>query len=80
MYIELELKRKSLNVEIDNIKVIAVSNIETYDGDYTFTSTFTPQTYRTRNKTMTNNITINTIPVHTVANITGGNTVTIGDA
>lgn len=80
MRLDLELKQKSITVDIANVKVIATQTGETYDGDYEFTSTFTRQTYHTRDKVMTNNININIIPVYSVGNTSGGYTVTIGDA
>lgn len=49
-----------------------------YDGDYAVTPHFYEQKLKTKNKLMTNNVTIEIIPAHEVTNLAGGLTVTIG--
>lgn len=48
-----------------------------YEGEYTITPSVKEQTMQTKNKTMTNDVTIKAIPYAEVTNNSGGSTVTI---
>lgn len=49
-----------------------------YDGPYEVTPRFHEQTLKTKNKLMTDDVTVEVIPAHEVTNPAGGLTVTIG--
>ena len=49
-----------------------------YDGPYEVTPRFHEQTLKTKNKLMTDDVTVEVIPAHEVSNPAGGLTVTIG--
>ena len=49
-----------------------------FDGPYEVTPRFHKQTLETKNKTMTDDVTVETIPVYRTINPSGGNTVSIG--
>lgn len=49
-----------------------------YDGPYEVTPRFHEQTLKTKNKLMTDDVTVEIIPAHEVTNPAGGLTVTIG--
>lgn len=51
---------------------------EKYDGSYELIPDFEEHRLPTRNKRMTNDVTMTAIPVHYVSNESGGTTVTIG--
>lgn len=50
----------------------------TYDGPYEVTPRFYEQTLETKEKLMTDDVTVEVIPAHEVTNPAGGLTVTIG--
>lgn len=54
------------------------TRIETYTGSYDITPKSTEQTLDTQYKRCYDDIKVREIPVHSVSNIQGGNTVTIG--
>lgn len=63
--------------EIENLQ----SSVgETYKGEYEVIPSVLEQTLETKNKYLTNNVTVTTIPFSKVSNTSGGNTVTIGVA
>lgn len=49
-----------------------------YDGEYSVTPRFAEQNLETKNKLMTDDVTVEIIPAYEVPNIAGGLTVTIG--
>ena len=49
-----------------------------YDGEYSVTPRFHEQKLETKEKLMTDDVTVDVIPVHEVTNPAGGITVTIG--
>ena len=49
-----------------------------FDGPYEVTPRFHEQTLKTKNKLMTDDVTVETIPVYRTINPSGGNTVSIG--
>lgn len=51
---------------------------ETYKGDYTVIPKVEEQVMETKNKTMTDNVTVLKIPYSEVDNLSGGQTITIG--
>lgn len=52
---------------------------EPYTGDYVITPKVNEQTMKTKDKVMTDNVTIKSIPFFNVSNNSGGSTVYIGD-
>ena len=63
---------------IEGQLLVAEFDTEPYDGDYTITPSFEPQSFDTTNKRMTQAFTVNPIVVSRTANLAGGNTVFIG--
>lgn len=61
-----------------NLPDISTPVIPIYDGEYTVTPHFFEQTLETRDKMMTDDVTVEIIPAYEVPNIAGGLTVTIG--
>lgn len=58
---------------------VTITDGEKYTGLYTVTpATYNEQILGTKNKTMSDNVTVERIPVYEVANNSGGNTLTIG--
>lgn len=51
---------------------------EPYEGDYSVTPKVTAQTMPTKEKVMLEDLTINSIPLYSVSNNSGGNTIYIG--
>lgn len=51
---------------------------DVYDGVYQVTPKLESQTLATRNKLMTDDVTVEEIPISSVSNTAGGNTVIIG--
>ena len=59
--------------------VIKVGDLpETYTGEYNIIPDFSDQVLETKNKVLTDNVTIERIAVSKVSNLSGGNTVFIG--
>ncbi len=52
---------------------------EPYHGDYSISPTFTSQTFDTKDKRMTDSLTVEPIRISRVSNLSGGNTVFIGE-
>lgn len=66
---------------IDKVNSIISSEegkLPDYSGEYIITPSVEEQTMQTKNRTMTNDVTILAIPYAEVSNSTGGKTVTIG--
>ncbi|MBR5827515.1 MAG: hypothetical protein IKY78_10605 [Clostridia bacterium] len=86
--IELEIKNASaVGVEVKpepvvqiNLEgeLIKISEHDEYRGPYTFTPTFENQKIPTKELLMGDDVTVSAIPVVTVSNAAGGNTVIIG--
>lgn len=55
-----------------------VIGTETYKGDYTVIPKVEEQVMETKNKTMTDNVTVLKIPYSEVDNLSDGQTITIG--
>ena len=72
--IELEVKE----TEDIILKVEEGSMPDAYHGDYTVTPQVEEQVMKTKNKTMTDNVTVLKIPYSEVDNLSGGQTITIG--
>ena len=53
-------------------------HFDPYRGDYDITPNYSDQILATRNKVMTDNVTVYQIPVNVTTNPQGGNTVVIG--
>lgn len=68
----------SYDVELDTvIKVVTITG-DMYEGPYEVTPTLETQMLATRNKTMSDDVTVFEIPYAEVGNTAGGTTVTIG--
>lgn len=52
---------------------------EPYRGDYSISPSFQPQTFDTKDKRMTDSLIVEPIRVSRVSNLSGGNTVFIGE-
>lgn len=57
---------------------VIVDPYEEYEGPYNVVPRFREQTLETKNKTMIDDVTVETIPVYRTINPSGGNTVSIG--
>lgn len=53
-------------------------DVDTYDGSYEVEPKFEGQTLETKNKTLTDDISVKAIEVQSVSNLSGGRTVYIG--
>lgn len=59
-------------------ELIRVGDYEHYEGEYSVTPKFEQQKLQTKNKVMGSDIMIESIPITTVSNASGGTTVIIG--
>lgn len=57
---------------------VIVEPYDEYEGPYDVVPRFREQTLETKNKLMTDDVTVETIPVYRTINPSGGNTVSIG--
>lgn len=64
--------------KVNNLISAEDGRLPDYEGEYTIIPSVEEQTMQTKNKTMTNDVTIMAIPYAEVSNSTGGKTVTIG--
>ena len=69
---------QEVKVTQDVIIVPMYKDVTLYEGDYEVTPKLEEQTLSTANKFMQNDVKINKIPITTVSNSSGGNTVIIG--
>lgn len=67
----------AMNVKFDSLYG-AVSDVETYTGNYLVTPKTEEQILKTNKKLMTNDVTVKKIPYYDVSNESGGSTVFIG--
>lgn len=79
--IDVELRSRNVNADLGRLCPIIHRDIDVpeYEGDYEVTPTFEDIVLLTQDKRMTDNLTVKEIPVHTVSNLSGGYTITIGD-
>lgn len=74
--IDVESNRKDLELSVSKGGGVYYPD---YTGDYEVVSDlYDDQTLETKNRRMTDNVTVKPIPIHTVQNPSGGYTVTIG--
>ena len=59
-------------------KVVEYVGGQVYEGEYTITPKIDAQTMPTKDKVLTNDVTVKAIPFFNVSNTSGGNTVYIG--
>lgn len=71
-------KRKFLGADI--VGDLEANGVEVYKGEYEVIPSVLEQTLETKDKYLTKNVTVTTIPFSKVSNTSGGNTVTIGVA
>ncbi len=64
--------------DIAEIVDTVCAQIDKFDGDYTVTPAVDAQTLETKQKLMTDNVTIKEIPIYDTSNLSGGTTVYIG--
>ena len=71
---------KSDKLTLDQMpsEIAGILTAEPYEGEYIITPTVDGQTMATKNKLMTNDVTIEAIPYAEVTNNSGGTTVSIG--
>ena len=62
---------------VGNLATAYTTNAATYDGDYDVTPTAAGQELKTKQKYMTDDVTVHAIPYFDVGNATGGRTVYI---
>ena len=60
-------------------KIQISGNLSIYNGDYTVTPSVEEQTLKTANKKMLEDVTVKKIPFYETSNLSGGNTVYIGN-
>ena len=70
-------KLKTEDVVFGNVQVSG--NLSIYNGDYTVTPSVEEQTLKTANKKMLEDVTVKKIPFYETSNLSGGNTVYIGN-
>lgn len=64
--------------EKEKLAALSVTEHEIYSGAYSVVPSVNEQTLETATKLMTDNVTVTEIPMYSVSNISGGNTVYIG--
>lgn len=67
---------QSMDVDFELVHIVNTA-VEKYEGDYAVTPKTEPQVLPTKGKTMAEDVTILPIPIFTVSNTSGGNTVYI---
>ena len=68
----------SYDVELDTVITVVTITGDMYEGPYEVTPTLETQMFATRNKTMSDDVTVFEIPYAEVGNTAGGTTATIG--
>lgn len=71
-------KQNSFAVNFSGMQVITQYIGDPYEGEYEITPMVTAQTMPTKNKTLTEDLTVLAIPYHDVSNTAGGRTIYIG--
>ena len=72
-------KQKQINVEIGKAIIYSGASYPTYTGAYEMMPSFNEKELQTKNKVLEENVVFHAIPVYSVSNPAGGNTVTIGE-
>lgn len=69
-----------LSAQLGSVVVVVedISHLPQYDGPYEVTPRVTAQTLPTARKILTDDLTVREIPITSVANAAGGNTIIIG--
>ena len=76
--VEFELSDTELDVDFGGITTVIADN--PYTGEYLVVPKVAEQTVlETENKTMTDNVTVERIPMYEASNDAGGNTLSIGE-
>ena len=75
--IKLEVNDQEINAEFGQFQV--VTDAPVYDGPYSVTPQMEAQTLPTKAKLMSEDVTINEIPIYRVSNTSGGTTVYIAN-
>lgn len=79
IYVKLANLSNVFSTNFGEIQTITEYLGEKYEGDYVVTPRVTEQTMETKDKVLTDNVVIKSIPFYNVSNASGGNTVYIGD-
>lgn len=69
---------KTLRGSIRYVDHVGVNGAQVYEGEYTVKPELTERILQTKGKSMLDNVTIREIPIDTVTNAAGGNTIIIG--
>lgn len=77
--IDFNISEQYFNLKIKNIQQITNNVNDIYDGSYEAVPSVKKQILETKNKIMTNNLTIREIPYFKTDNTFGGSTVYIGE-
>jgi hypothetical protein len=75
--IRFNVKQESINFKVESAVTVGASG-ESYDGSYVVIPEVKEQQMKTKNKYMTDDVTIEAIPYAEVSNTSDGITVTIG--
>lgn len=76
--VKFTLDNNNFVVDFGPLFEISASDAEVYRGDYIVEPDFTEQVLATKNKMLTDNVTVKAIEVQRVSNTSGGRTVYIG--
>lgn len=77
--ISAKKKHQEIGVGQDVIIVPVYKDVPKYEGEYAVTPRVTEQTMATKNKMMTEDVTVKSIPFYNVGNTSGGSTVYIAN-
>lgn len=77
LYVDISVASETEEVEI-TVSDGSGGRLPTYEGDYSVTPKVSEIVLPTKNKSMTDDVTVFQIPYHEVENPSGGLTVTIG--
>ena len=76
---EISITGKLKTEDVVSGKIQLSGNLSIYNGDYTVTPSVEEQTLKTANKKMLEDVTVKKIPFYETSNLSGGNTVYIGN-
>lgn len=80
MTFEVSFNQTDMRLNVEFSEYQTVQNLpETYTGDYAITPTVTAQVIPTKNRYLTDDMTVKEIPYYETSNTTGGNTVYIAN-
>ena len=68
----------AVSASLRYVDYVGGADTQPYEGEYTVTPALDEQRMATKGRVMTDNVTIREIPIDTVTNAAGGNTIIIG--